>query len=152
MQIKSFLITAVVLSLTQACSFSTSSESISDSLSESSGSLSDSVESVVSSTSSSSDSSEDESKDYQVQIMNYTNVYFTSAEFDRATYNRGVSELASEAGIANWEDDADTLTAIGRGLKKANITGGLYEMYKNSISAKDATRMDLMQKGYDSQN
>ncbi len=144
MKIKSFLLAAVILPLTQACSFSASSES----LSASSESVSDSVVSVVSSGS----SSEDDTKDYQIQIMNYTNVYFTSAEFDSVTYNKGISELAAEAGIANWEDDADTLTAIGKGLKKAKITGSLYELYKNSISAKDVIRMDFMQKGYDSKD
>ncbi|NOQ16690.1 MAG: putative lipoprotein [Methyloprofundus sp.] len=148
MKIKTFLLTAAILPFAQACSFSTSSESISGSLSESSGSFSDSVVSVISSGS----SSEKDTKDYQVQVMNYTNVYFTSAEFDSAAYNLGISELAEEAGISNWEDDADTLNGIGKGLKKANITGSLYEVYKSSISTKDATRMDLIQKGYDSQD
>ena len=149
MKIKSILLTVAILPFAQACSFSTSSESISGSLSESSGSFSDSVTSVISSPSSSSG---DDAKDYQVQVMNYTNVYFTSAEFDSTTYNKGVSELAEEAGISNWEDDADTLNGIGKGLKKANITGSLYETYKSSLSANDATRMDLIQKGYDSED
>ncbi|NOQ17204.1 MAG: putative lipoprotein [Methyloprofundus sp.] len=148
MKIKVILLAAVILPFAQACSFSTSSESSSTSFSESSGSSSDSVVSVISSGS----SSEKDTKDYQVHVMNYTNVYFTSAEFDSATYNKGISELAEEAGISNWEDDADTLNGIGRGLKKAKITGSVYETYKSSISSKDALRMNLIQKGYDSQN
>lgn len=146
MKMRSFLLAAIILPLTQACSFSTSSESSS----ASSGSTSDSVKSI--SSPSSSTSSEEDTKDYQVQVMNYTNVYFTSAEFDSATYNIGISELAEAAGIANWEDDADTLTAIGKGLKKANITGSLYEAYKIRISSKNVTRMNLIQKGYESQD
>jgi hypothetical protein len=145
MKIKFFLLATVALSFTQACSFSASSGSISTS----SGSLSDSVESILSSPSS---SSEDDSKDYQVQVMNYTNVYFSSAEFDSVTYSLGISELANAEGIANWEEDTATLVGIGKGLKKANITGRLYEAYKSSIASSEAKRIELIQKGYDAQD
>jgi hypothetical protein len=144
MKIKVILLTAMVLPFAQACSFSTSSESIS----ASSGSFSDSVVSVISSGS----SSEKDTKDYQIQVMNYTRVYFTSTEFDSAIYNKGISVIAEDSGITNWEDDADTLNGIGKGLKKAKITGGLYEAYKSSISTNDVKRMGLIQKGYDSQD
>jgi len=147
MKVQSVLFAVSTLVLTQACSFSMSSESISDSVSESSGSFSDSVTSIISSPSSSSD----DTNSYQVQVMNYTNIYFTSAEFDAVTYNKGMTELAQAQGVTNWEDDEDTLQGVGRGLKKANISGALYQTYANSIANNKATRVEMIQKGYDSQ-
>jgi len=143
MKVQSFLLAVSTLALTQACSFSISSESISDS----SASISDSVTSIISSPSSSSD----DTNSYQVQVMNYTNIYFTSAEFDAVTYNKGMTELAEAQGVTNWEDDEDTLQGVGRGLKKANISGALYQTYANSIANNKATRVEMIQKGYDSQ-
>jgi len=149
MKTKYILLAGFIISVTQACSFSTSSESISDSVSESSGSFSDSVTSIISSP---SESSSEDTSSYQVQVMNYTNIYFTSAEFDRAVYSKGVSELAAEQGVSDWEADEDTLAGIGRGLKKANITGVLFETYKSSLANGYAVRIQLIQKGYDSQD
>lgn len=145
MQIKSYLLPIfIATALSQGCSFSASSGSISDS----SQSISDSVSSIISSPSS---SSADADKDYQIQIMDYTTAYLSTAEFERAAYIQGISEIATEAGISNWEDDENTLIGIGRALKKAKLTGSVYETYKKSLADSKESRMIIIQKGYDQQ-
>lgn len=148
MQIKFFLFPVyIVISLAQGCSFSHSSESSSDS----SGSSSDSSagSSTSSGSSSTSSASSKDPEQYQLLIISYTSVYLSTAEFDRFAFSRGISEIATANGITNWEDDETTLIAIGRGLKNANISDSLYEMYKKSVTNANAHRMQMIQKGYD---
>ncbi|MDF1583462.1 MAG: putative lipoprotein [Methyloprofundus sp.] len=138
MQIKSYLFPVfIVAGLSQGCSFSASSKSVSDS-----------VSSIISSPSS---SSKDIDKAYQIQIMDYTTAYLSTAGFERAAYVQGLSEIATEAGISNWEDDENTLIGIGRALKKAKLTGRVYEIYKKSLADSKESRMLIIQKGYDQQ-
>ena len=127
MQIKLFLLPVfIIISLAQGCSISNSSASISD-------------------------SSEKDSAEYQLEVLNYTSTYITSTEFDRFSFVRGISEIATANGITIWEEDEATLIGIGRGLKNSNITGSLYAMYKKSLADSNASRMQMIQKGYDMQ-
>lgn len=142
--IKFLLLSIVIISLAQGCSFSIGSKSSADS----STNYSDSSNSFTSSPASSS--SDDEEK-YQLEVMNYTSVYISSSVFDLFAFSRGISELASENGITNWEDDEATLTGIGRGLKHSNISGNVFELYKRSIAGSYTKRVQLIQKGYDMQ-
>ncbi|BCG65796.1 MAG: hypothetical protein methR_P3652 [Methyloprofundus sp.] len=145
MQIKTNMLLAVItVGFIQGCSFSASSESSS----ESSTSISESVGSVISSPSS---FSSDKNKAYEIKIMDYTAAYLTTAAFDRASFVTGITEIATENGITNWEDDETTLVGIGRALKKAKLTGGVYETYKKSLADSNELRMQMIQKGYDAQ-
>ncbi len=144
MQKKSPLPIILLITLQQACSFSESSNSFS----KSSGSLSDSSTSILSSPSS---SSADASKEYEVKIMDYTAAYLSTAAFERAAFVQGISEIAAANGITHWEDDEATLIGIGRALKKAKLTGGVYETYKKSLGDANPLRMQIIQKGYEAQ-
>lgn len=142
MQFRTYVLPSLIaLGLAQGCSISASSKSSSDS----SGSISESSTSLLSSPSSSS--SKDEK--YQLEVMSYTNTYITSTEFDRITFARGISEIATSNGVTNWEDDEETLIGIGRGLKQSGISGLLYETQKNNIADANVNRIQLIQKGYD---
>jgi len=144
MQKKSLLLVILTVALQQGCSFSESSSS----LSTSSGSISDSSTSLLSSPSS---SSTDASKEYEVKIMDYTAAYLSTAAFERAAFVQGISEIATANGVTNWEDDEATLVGIGRALKKAKLTGGVYETYKKSLGDANPLRMQMIQKGYEAQ-
>ena len=145
MQIKHFLFPALVaVILAQGCSFSYSSKSSS----KSSASSSKSSASIISSDSSESSSMTDEEY-YQKDIMDYTSSYLSREQFDRDTFNRGISEIATENGVTSWEQDDATFIAIGRGLKEADLPGGVYQTYKSSIAGSNQHLLDLIQKGYD---
>ena len=145
MQIKPFLFPVLVaVVLAQGCSFSHSSKSSS----RSSGSSSRSSASFISSPSSVS-SSLTEEEYYQEEIVDYTTAYLSKEQFDRDTFNKGISEIATDNGVTSWEQDDATYIAIGRGLKEANLSDGVYQTYKSSIAGSNQNLMDLIQKGYD---
>ncbi|GFO72198.1 hypothetical protein BJAS_P2236 [Bathymodiolus japonicus methanotrophic gill symbiont] len=141
MQIKSFLISFIIIGLAQGCSFSYSSKSSSKSSASSS-------KSSFSSSSSPSSSLTDEER-YQEDIIDYTTAYLDSEAFDRSTFGKGISEIAAANGVTSWEHDEATLIAIGRGLKEAYLSEGVYQTYKSSIADANPLAMGIIQKGYD---
>ncbi len=118
------------------CSFSDSSESISDMTS-----------SIISSPSSVSDKDEK----YQNEVSDYTMAYVKSSNTtDYAGFVKGLSEIASKRGISNWEQESITYVGIGKGLKKAGVSGVAYETYKKNFANNNEENMQNIQKGYDS--
>lgn len=134
------------LSMTiNGCSFSESSKSSSDS----SKSISDSTSSIISSPSSISG----KSKKYQNEVADYTMAYVKSSQpgADYNTFLKGVSDIAAEEGITNWDQDSLTYLGIGKGLKKANVEGIAYETYKKNFAGGDSKKMEEIQDGYESE-
>ena len=142
----SLAILAMLVAL-NGCSFSESSKSSSKSSSASSESSSKIVSSPFTSSSESSKSEDD----YQDEVMDYTSAYARSSDGDITSYRSGLSEIAAKNGVVNWEEDRDTYIAIGKGLKKANLTGIEYETYKKNLAGSDLGKMEDIQKGYDSE-
>jgi hypothetical protein len=83
--------------------------------------------------------------------MDYTSAYVRSSDGDITSFRSGLSEIAAKNGVVNWEEDRDTYIAIGKGLKKANLTGIEYETYKKNLAGSDLGKMEDIQKGYDSE-
>jgi hypothetical protein len=131
------LILALPLLVT-SCSFSDSSKSISDSTS-----------SIISSPSSVSE----EDKKYVNEVSDYTTAYVKSStsETDYKSYLKGLSDIAAKAGVNNWDQEPKTYIAIGKGLKKAGISGIAYETYKKNFAGSDQEKMENIQKGYESE-
>ncbi len=145
MQIKPYLFPALIaISLAQGCSFSESSKSSSESSSASSGSISKSSASILSSPS----SSLTEEEIYQNDITDYTTAYLKNKQFDRATFSKGITEIATENGITSWEEDEATLVAIGRGIKEAKLPVGVSKTYSSDIAVSNPLAQQLIQKGY----
>lgn len=127
----------------QGCSFSHSSESSSDSI----GSISDLASSP------SSLSSSRQSKKYESDVVDYTYAYLKSSSDtkDLADFQKGLSEIAEERGISDWEDEPLTYKAIGKALKKAHIDGVGYQTFQKNFGDGDKDKMEAIQDGYDSQ-
>ena len=139
----SYLAVISLLLFLQGCSISYSSKGSS----KSSKGSSNSVSSIVSSPSESSKKGEK----YQQEILDYTYAYVNSSEADYASFQKGLADIAARQGIVNWEDDPATYIAIGKGLKKAKLEGISYETYKKNLAGSDYTKMQDIQKGYDSE-
>lgn len=118
-----------------ACSFSTSSESVSD--------LASSPSSLSSSTN---------TKKYMSDVTDYTYAYLksTSEPTDYADFQKGLSDIAEEHGISDWESDTHTYQAIGKALKKAHIAGVAYQTYQKNFADGSKANMRAIQEGYDS--
>lgn len=125
------------------------------SISDSAGSLSRSSESGSDSSKSSSESSRTESKEvetnaYEQEIQDFTVTYLRTnpAVIDQQSFMKGVSDVASQHGIVDWEANPKTYRGIGKGLKKAKISGDLYRLYLKKFSNSDTGKMDDIQEGY----
>ncbi len=138
----SFAFTVSLVVVLPGCSFSYSS----DSSSKSSEGSSKSVSSIVSSP---SQSSKQEDK-YQQEILDYTYAYVKSSSADYPAFQKGLADIAARQGVINWEDNPNTYIAIGKALKKAKLTGISYETYKKNLAGGDYTKMQDIQKGYES--
>jgi hypothetical protein len=144
------LITGALLSL-NACSISNSSGSISDSggsLAKSSGNISDS-----STSSSKGETTEKKADDnrYANEAQDYTVTYMraNAVSFNKNAFMKGLSDIASQHGIVDWEANPKTYRAIGKGLRKARISGVMYDNYKKQLTGEDSGKMDDIQEGYD---
>ncbi len=135
---------SLALLLVAGCSFYDSSRSSS----ESSGSSS--ASSASSSGSSASSGSSGARRDsYINDVAGYTEAYAKSGgQYDGFT--RGVSDIAQKHGVTDWENDPDTYTGIGAGLKRASTPPAQFEVWKQNVTGGDATKAAAMQKGYDS--
>ena len=123
---------AAIVVLTQACSFSASSESSSDS-------------SASSSRSSSPESAESQ---YKSDVREYTAAYMkTGGQFD--AFRRGIGDIARKHNITNWEDSPVTYEGIGQGLGEGGATELQLKAYMDGLAGQDAGKRAAMQKGYD---
>lgn len=132
------------------------------SISDSVGSISDSSGSIANSSESISDSSKSSSKDdekakaqsedsrYESEIKDYTVTYVraNSTPVDANRFMKGLSDIASDSGIIDWEANPKTYRAIGKGLRKSGITGALYDSYKRALASGDQGKMADIEEGY----
>lgn len=132
-----FSVLLALTSLVTGCSFSDSSESVSDLTS-----------SIISSPSSFSDNEEK----YENEVSDYTMAYVKSseAEADYSGFRKGLSDIAAKRGISNWDQESSTYIGIGKGLKKAGVSGIALETYKTNFANANEENIKNIQKGYDS--
>ena len=160
MVIVSYLKIRCLLVLSLCSLFSLSGCSISNSVgsvSDSSGSIAKSSESISDSSKSSSNGSEKEKKKtvddkrYENEVQDFTVTYLrtNASHTDQNGFMEGISDVASQNGIVDWEANPKTYRAIGKGLKKAKVSGSQYELYKRKFANGDTGKMDDIQEGYD---
>ncbi len=126
------------------------------SISDSVGSLSRSSESFSDSSKSSSKSSESDTQKpdntaYEHEVKDFTVTYLrtNSGVVDRNGFMKGISDIASQNGIVDWEANPKTYRAIGKGLKKAKITSAQYDAFKRIFTDGDSGKMADIQEGYE---
>ena len=117
-------------------------------------SLSDSAISLSKSVGSSSDSSSSSSpaeveSSYGDDVADYTRAYAQSHRGDFDGFQADLAHLAKEHGITNWEENPGTYTAIGRGLRNANVSEAELMAYERNLSGGDPVKADAIQRGYD---
>jgi hypothetical protein len=142
---------ALLLGLS-GCSISDSVGSISDS----SGSIAKSSESISASSTgdskTSSDKKADKSYENDVQDFTVTYVRTSAVKPNQNGFMEGISDVASQNGIVDWEANPRTYRSIGKGLRKANVFGPQYEAYKRRFASGDSGKMDDIQEGYESKD
>jgi hypothetical protein len=137
--IRMLLLSILIVSLAAiGCSKSSTSEASSESSSNSSSS------------SSGSSSASSGNTAYINDVRDYTAEWVLSGG-DPAAFKRRVSEIATKGGITDWEQDEATYTGIGRGLKKAGLSGDRLTQVSTELSGSDPQRAEWVKKGYDAE-
>jgi hypothetical protein len=151
--LKTLFLTAAGLSTILAlngCSISNGAGSASDS----SGSFAKSSDSISGSSESSSKSSGNDSNSktsrYENETLDFTATYLSSNinSTDQHTFMKGISEIAAQNGIVDWESHPKTYHAIGKGLKQVNLSASQYQAYKQQLSDGNSDKMAAIQQGY----
>ncbi len=66
-------------------------------------------------------------------------------------FKRRVAEIAKQDGITDWEQDEGTYRGIGRGLKKAGLSGQRFSDVSANLAGSDPKRTQWIQKGFDAE-
>jgi hypothetical protein len=80
-------------------------------------------------------------------VRDYTVEWLLSGG-DVPDFERRVAEIAEEAGITDWRADDATFQGIGRGLKKAGLSGARYQDLAAKLGGTDPQRMQWIEKGF----
>ena len=123
--------------------------SVSSASSDSSESISNSLDHAFKSSSKSL--TKDDPYVNDIADLTYAYVSFASLQDDYESFQNRISEIATRHGIISWENNAKTYIAIGKGLKKAKLTGGRYETFKYLLAKSDYAKMQDIQKGYEAE-
>jgi hypothetical protein len=135
--IRFLLLIALIAGLAATgCSKSSTSEASSESSSKSSAS------------SSGSSSKSSGPSGYVRDVRDYTAEWVLSGG-DEGAFKRRVAEIAKKDGITDWEQDESTYRGIGRGLKKAGLSGQRFSDVSLKLAASDPQRTQWIQKGFD---
>jgi hypothetical protein len=134
---KRMLIVAVAL-LPLGCSFYYSSES--------------SVKMLTSpsrSSKSSSGGDEEKKEAYRDDVRDFTVAWATKHD-DLAGFETGLADLARRHGITDWEAEDVTYTAIGAGLKRADVRTADRARYESLLAGNAPAKVALIRDGYGS--
>lgn len=131
--VSSIAVALLALAGPLACSFSNSSAS--------------SADSSGSSARSSGSSSGKESARFQQDVEQYTTLYVEERGRDESAFLAGIGDLAREQGISDWEAEAATWEAIGRGLGRAPLSEAERGAYAQAWADGDAGRMRALGRG-----
>jgi hypothetical protein len=96
------------------------------------------------------DSRESGGNGYETEVQDFTVTYLrtNAGQTNQNAFMEGISDVASQNGIVDWEANPKTYRGIGKGLRKAKISGYQYEGYKKKFSNGDVGKMDDIQEGY----
>ncbi len=104
-----------------------------------------------SSASSSGDEDDDEAakKAYRDDVRDFTAAYAAEYE-DLDGFEDGLATVARRHGITDWEADAATYTAVGAGLKRAQVRPVDLARYESLVGRSEADKIALIRRGYGS--
>jgi hypothetical protein len=117
------------------CSFSKSSKSSSKSISSPF-------------VSSSKSSQSDESK-YRAEVEEYAAASVRAGGSGADVFQKGISKLAEQRGISDWESSPNTWQSVGRGLAKSELSEAEALAFAMSWSDGDDAQMALMREAFE---
>lgn len=141
LRVAALLACTLALAGTGCISKSSTSQASSESSSDSSRS---------SSKSSTSSSRSSGNAAYVGDVRDATEQWLLSGS-DRESFQRDLARIAEDYGVTDWQSDQTTFEAIGRGLKRARLSGDRLEQMKLSLGEGNPQFMKWIQAGYKSE-
>lgn len=132
------LVAVAALLVSQGCSFVASSKSSSKIVSSP----------FTSSARSSDGGGEAQSAQYQAEAESYSQAFVEAGGGKADSFQRGLSRIAAERGISDWEADPATWVAVGRGLARADVAEDQAGRYAGSWSQGSQDLASLVMQGY----
>lgn len=99
--------------------------------------------------SSGSSKDEDKKEAYRDDVRDFTATY-AAAHDDLGGFERGLATVARRHGITDWEADDTTFTAIGAGLKRADVHAADLPRYESLVAGDEPAKRALIRGGYGS--
>jgi hypothetical protein len=123
------------LTFSMGCSISASIESSLDILS-----------SPFESSSASSDG--EETAAFQEETEGFTATYVAAGNTGAESFQKGLSDIAAQRGISDWEANPATWTSVGRGLGQTGISEAAAANFAENLAAGDEQIVALLMQGY----
>jgi len=98
--------------------------------------------------SSSGDAGDSSTQVFNEQTEGYTAAFIEAGGGSGESFQKGISDLAAQRGISNWEAIPDTWTSVGRGLAGAEVDQAAVTAYAQSWSGGDEQIVALVMQGY----
>ena len=124
------------LTFSMGCSISASIESSLDVLS-----------SPFESSSASSDG-EEEAAAFQEETEGFTATYVAAGNTGADSFQKGLSDIAAQRGISDWEANPATWTSVGRGLGQTGMSEEAAANFAANLAAGDEQIVALLMQGY----
>jgi hypothetical protein len=101
------------------------------------------------SSSASSKDADSKKEAYRDDVRDFTAAYAAEST-DLAGFEPGLAAVARRHGVTDWEADDATFTAIGAGLRRANVRTGDLERYEAGVGRNEPAKATLIRDGYGS--
>ena len=101
------------------------------------------------SSASSSGGDEEEKEAYRDDVRDFTAAY-AAKHADLDGFESGLANVARRHGITNWEAEDATYTAVGAGLKRAEVRPSDRERYEAMVAGNAPAKVALIRRGYGS--
>ena len=102
-----------------------------------------------SSGSSSGGDEEKEKEAYRDDVRDFTAAHAAKHE-DVDGFASGLANVARRHGITDWEAEEATYTAVGAGLKRAEVRPSDRERYEATVAGNEPAKVALIRRGYGS--
>ncbi len=85
---------------------------------------------------------------FQEETEGFTATYIAAGNTEADSFQKGLSDIASQRGISDWEANPGTWTSIGRGLGQADISEAAATDFAQNLAAGDEQIVALLMQGY----
>ncbi len=85
---------------------------------------------------------------FEEETEGFTATYVAAGNTEAASFQKGLSDIAAQRGISDWEANPGTWTSVGRGLGQTGISEAAATDFAETLAAGDEQIVALLMQGY----